>query len=80
MKCGYNVFELVESSPLGSNFKFLFLQCAGCGGVAGAMDYLNIGSVLTEQSSILRKIAAALEIDIESSQDTSRTSGNSENP
>jgi hypothetical protein len=80
MKCGYNVFELVESSPLGSNFKFLFLQCAKCGGVAGALDYLNIGSVLTEQSRILRKIAAALEIDIESLQDPPPKGGTREIP
>lgn len=66
VKCGNNTFELVESSPLGSNFKFLFLQCSNCGGVAGALDYLNIGSILTEQSNLLRKIAEALRIDIES--------------
>ena len=80
MKCGYNVFELVESSPLGSNFKFLFLQCAKCGGVAGSMDYLNIGSVLTEHSIILRKLAAALEINIESLQEPPPKGGISETP
>lgn len=65
VKCGNDAFELVESSPLGSNFKFLFLQCSKCGGVAGALDYLNIGSILTEQSNLLRKVAEALRVDVE---------------
>lgn len=65
-KCGNHTFELVESSPLSSNFKFLFLQCAHCGGVAGVLDYLNIGSILTEQNKLLRKMARALNIEIES--------------
>lgn len=66
VKCGNNTFELVESSPLGSNFKFLFLQCSSCGGVAGVLDYLNIGSMLTEQNNLLRKIAESLGVDAES--------------
>ena len=63
IKCGQHVFELVESSPLAANFKFLFLQCANCGGVAGVLDYLNIGSALTEQNKLLRKVAQALNVD-----------------
>ncbi len=66
VKCGNNTFELAESSPLGSNFKFLFLQCSSCGGVAGVLDYLNIGSILTEQNNLLRSIADALKVDVES--------------
>lgn len=62
IKCGHTVFELVESSPLGANFKFLFLQCSNCGGVAGVMDYLNIGSALIEQNKLLRKVAQALNV------------------
>lgn len=65
VRCGNRAFELVESSPLSSNFKFLFLQCSECGGVAGVLDYLNIGSVLTEQSKLIRKIAEALNMDAE---------------
>jgi hypothetical protein len=65
VKCGNHSFELVESAPHSSNFKFLFLQCAQCGGVAGVLDYLNLGSILTEQSKLLRKMARALNIDSE---------------
>lgn len=65
VRCGNDTFELIESSPLGSNFKFLFLQCSSCGGVAGALDYLNIGSILTEQSILLRKVAEVLKVDVE---------------
>ena len=66
VKCGNKTFELAESSPLGSNFKFLFLQCSSCGGVAGVLDFLNIGSMLTEQNNLLRKIAESLGVDAES--------------
>jgi hypothetical protein len=65
VRCGNQTFELVESSPLGSNFKFLFLQCSTCGGVAGVLDYLNIGSILIEQSNLIRKIALTLNVDVE---------------
>lgn len=63
IKCAHTVFELVESSPIGSDFKFLFLQCENCGGVAGVLDYLNIGSALIEQNKLLRKVAQALNVD-----------------
>lgn len=44
LKCGGHSFELVENSPIRSNFKFLFVQCTGCGGVVGVLDYFNVGS------------------------------------
>lgn len=65
IKCGNTAFELVESKPVGTDFKFLFLQCARCGGVAGVLDYLNIGSALIEQNNLLRRIAQALNVVIE---------------
>ncbi len=73
VKCGNSTFELVESSPLGSNFKFLFLQCSKCGGVAGALDFLNIGNILTEQSNLLKKIAEALKLDVEADREVPET-------
>lgn len=43
IKCGNNAFEMVERTPIGSNYKFWFIQCAKCGGVVGVTDYLNTG-------------------------------------
>jgi len=43
IKCGSTRFEVKEASPLHSNFKLYFVQCAQCGAVVGTMDYLNIG-------------------------------------
>jgi predicted nucleic-acid-binding Zn-ribbon protein len=48
-KCGENRFELAENSPAGSKFKFMFVQCAGCGTVLGVLDYYNVGDMLQEQ-------------------------------
>lgn len=49
-KCGScsstNRFEVKEHTPKDSKFKLLFVQCAGCGGVVGAMDFYNIGEKL----------------------------------
>ena len=43
IKCGNTEFEAKEAKPLHSNFRLYFIQCAHCGAVVGAMDYLNIG-------------------------------------
>ena len=45
-KCGGNSFEIVESEPSGTNFKYSYVQCSSCGGVIGVMDYYNIGEML----------------------------------
>ncbi len=45
-KCDSTTFEAKEHTPRGSNFKFLFVQCAHCGAVVGVMDYFNIGGML----------------------------------
>jgi len=36
----------MEAEPNTSNFKVLFIQCAACGGVAGVMDFYNIGQLI----------------------------------
>lgn len=48
LRCGKHVFELVEQEPLRSKYKYLFVQCAGCGGVVGVLDYLNSGTLLQQ--------------------------------
>jgi uncharacterized Zn finger protein len=45
-KCGSTSFEVKENSPMGSNFRIMFVQCSNCGGVVGTMDYFNIGQLI----------------------------------
>ncbi len=54
-KCGEHRFELVEHEPSRANFKYNFIQCAACGGVAGVVEaYYN--------TTLLHKIMAKLGI------------------
>ena len=46
MKCGGVEFEMVENEPRDSNWKYMFVQCAACGGVVGVVDYFNIGDLV----------------------------------
>lgn len=55
VKCGGHTFEIQENEPIDSRFKFMFIQCASCGGVVGVVDYYNIGNIVTK---IANKIGA----------------------
>jgi hypothetical protein len=57
VKCGASRFETKEANPKGSPFKLVFVQCASCGGVAGVMDFYNIGQELQEIKKALKKIS-----------------------
>jgi hypothetical protein len=57
IKCGGLRFEMVENEPVGSNYKFMFVQCAKCGGVVGVLDFFNIGD-------LIQKLARGLRIDL----------------
>ena len=59
-KCGNHSFELQEAAPLNSENKFLFVQCAACGTVVGVQDYYNIGHLLHDQATLLKRIARSL--------------------
>jgi hypothetical protein len=49
VRCGGNTFEVIEQrSVKNSNFKLNFVQCSGCGGVVGVLDFYNIGNMLHE--------------------------------
>jgi len=48
---------MVENEPVGSNYKFMFVQCAKCGGVVGVLDFFNIGD-------LIQKLARGLRIDL----------------
>ncbi len=46
IKCGGHSFEMVEATPMKSNFIVMFIQCSKCGGVVGITDYYQIGTEL----------------------------------
>ncbi len=56
VKCGNTSFENVEQTPTNSNFVYVFIQCASCGGVVGVTDFVNIGAELQDLRKILDKI------------------------
>jgi hypothetical protein len=37
---------MVEKEPSGSRFKYMYHQCANCGGVVGVTEYFNVGALL----------------------------------
>lgn len=45
-KCGYTAFEVVEHTPIDSNFELFFVQCASCGCVVGTHEYAHIGTMI----------------------------------
>jgi len=46
VKCSGKLFEVVEAQPHDSRFKLLFVQCAACGGVVGALEHTNVGALI----------------------------------
>lgn len=56
IKCGRSSFEMVENSPHGSNFKYMFVQCTSCGSVIGFTDYHNTGSQLEDLTKKLEDL------------------------
>lgn len=48
VKCGGHSFELKEQEPARSNFKYNFIQCSGCGGVAGVVE-VHYNTVLLQK-------------------------------
>ena len=60
MKCGSSSFEIKENSPKSSRFKLMFVQCASCGGVIGAMDYMNIGAELQDVKNAIERVTGQI--------------------
>ena len=66
--CNKSNFEMVEATPKNSAFKVMFVQCALCGAVVGAMDYINpsslielLGREVEKQGKILAGIKQEIE-------------------
>lgn len=60
VKCGGRSFEMVEAEPRNSRVKVNFVQCAGCGGVAGVFDYFPVGKLVKDQDERFAKIERAI--------------------
>jgi hypothetical protein len=69
VKCGKQAFEVKETTPSQSNYRLMFVQCSSCGGVAGVLDYYNLGALLKTQEKTL----GAVEKDISSVKTSLRT-------
>ena len=61
-KCNSHSFELIENSPLNSDFKVWFVQCSSCGCVVGVLPYFDIASLIYTQNEAIKKIAQALNV------------------
>ena len=57
VKCGGTHFEIVAKEPRGANYKLMFVQCTGCGGVVGVTEFYNTGV-------LIQKLAKALGVKI----------------
>lgn len=57
-KCENSNFEVVNELPVNSNYELIFVRCASCHTVVGAVDYYNIGS-------LIKKLALKLRIDLD---------------
>ena len=61
VKCGGGLFELREAEPRDSNYKFIYVQCSGCGGVAGVTEYFNTGQLLTKLEKDLKDLRGVVD-------------------
>jgi len=57
-KCENSEFEVVNETPVNSNYELIFVRCTNCHTVVGAIDYYNVGA-------LIKKLALKLKIDIE---------------
>ena len=63
-KCGGHMFEVVENSPHGANYKVMFVQCMTCGVPVGTQDYYNVPTLIQKQTAQITNLASSLD-DIE---------------
>lgn len=64
-RCGHRSFELSVQEPLGSKFKYSYLQCSQCGAVVCAVDCINIGDALVIIHEAMKKIATHIGVSVD---------------
>lgn len=57
-KCEHTEFEVVNETPVNSNYELIFIRCTNCHTVAGVLDYYNVGA-------LIKKMAKKLKIDLD---------------
>ncbi len=57
-KCENTKFEVVNETPVNSNYELIFVRCTSCHSVVGTIDFYNIGS-------LIKKLADKLKIDLD---------------
>lgn len=55
--CSNTEFEVVNETPVNSNYELIFVRCTSCKVVIGVIDYYNVGA-------LVKKLAAKLKIDL----------------
>ena len=57
-KCEGLEFEVVNQTPINSNYELIFVRCNQCKTVVGVIDFYNVGT-------LIKKLAQKLKIDLE---------------
>lgn len=57
-KCENTEFEVVNETPVNSNYELIFVRCTRCLTVVGTIDFYNVGS-------LIKKLATKLRIDLD---------------
>ena len=52
-KCTSTSFEVKEAAPRNSTYKLIFVQCSGCGAVAGVLPYYDAGVLAKDNQADL---------------------------
>jgi uncharacterized Zn finger protein len=63
VKCSGINFEFVRNTPSGSRFNLMFVQCAACGSVVGAMEADNVAQQLINLSAVVKRMADRMQVD-----------------
>jgi uncharacterized Zn finger protein len=56
-KCSHTEFEVVNETPVNSNYELIFVRCANCHTVISVIDFYNVGA-------LIKKLAKRLNIDL----------------
>lgn len=57
-KCENTEFEVVNETPVNSNYELIFVRCTNCLSVIGVIDFYNVGS-------LVKKLAQKLNVDLD---------------
>ncbi|HEX2933800.1 MAG TPA: hypothetical protein VHO72_00460 [Bacteroidales bacterium] len=57
-QCACTEFEVVNQTPVNSNYELIFVRCLQCKTVVGVIDYYNVGT-------LIKKLAQKLKVDLD---------------